>query len=32
MKGRDHRRDPKSLSDGELARISAATPRENGWA
>ena len=29
MKGRDHRRDPKSLSDGELARICAATPREN---
>ena len=29
MKGRDHRRDPKSLSDGELVRICAATPREN---
>ena len=29
MKGRDHRRDPKSLSDGELARICAATRLEN---
>ena len=29
MKGRDHRHDPKSLSDGKLARISAATRLEN---